>query len=69
MGRNKRLERIAHTEVKSHILPLEVMDPTLAHRLIGAMQLHTPVKTQNHKLDINTQTQTRIHTELLIEAI
>ena len=51
------LERIADTEVQSHILPLEVVDPTLTHRIVGVVELETPIQTQNCKLDIESQAE------------
>ena len=63
------LEWITHAEVQGGILPLEVVYPTLSHRLVRAMQLHTPVKTQDDECDVYSQAHTRIETELLVECV
>ena len=45
------------------------MDPTLAHRLVGIVEADTPVETQYRKRDIQSNTQTRIETDILIEVV
>ena len=54
------LEGIADTKVKSRILPLEVVNPSLAHRRVGVVELNTPVQTQNYEGDIDTQAKTSV---------
>ena len=39
------LEWIAHTKVKRHILPLEIMYPTLSNRVTWVVELKTEVDT------------------------
>ena len=50
----KRLERIAHAEVKRHILPLEVVDPALANRTTRVVKLKAEVDAQDNKRGVDT---------------
>ena len=65
----KKSEGVAHTEVERRIPPTEVVNPSLADGAIGVMELNTPVETENGKFDIETNTQTGIKTELLVEVV
>ena len=61
------LEWITHAKVERGVLPLEVVYPSFAERLIGVVQTDTPIEAQNGKFDIYTKTYTRIEGQLFVE--
>ena len=65
----KELERIADAEVQGGVFPAEVVNPALALGAVGVVNLDTPVESQYHKRDVDAQTQTCVHTQLLIEFV
>ena len=63
------LEWISYTEVQSRIPPLEVMNPSLTSWVVRVVELNTPIKTQNNKFDINSESKTAVESQLFVESI
>ena len=63
------LEGVTHAKIERRIGPSQVVNPSLTGRTVRVMELNTPVETQHGKFDIETDTQTGIKTELLVEII
>mgnify|MGYP007123923069 FL=1 len=62
-------ERISHAEVERRVAPLEVVDPPLAGRIVGIVQLNTPVQAQHGELDVETQAESRVESKLFVETV
>ena len=63
------LEWISHTKVQSRIPPLEVVNPSLTCWVVRVVELNTPIKTQNNKFDINSESKTAVKSQLFVESI
>ena len=44
----EKLEWVTYREVQRGIIPIKVLNPTLAHSSIRVMKLNTKVETNNH---------------------
>lgn len=63
------LERVSYTEVEGGVFPAEVMYPSFACGVVGVVELNTPVESQDDELDIETQSESGIETELFVETV
>ena len=66
---NKGLEWITDTKVQRHVLPLEVVDPSLTYGVTRVMELKTEVDTKDNKRGVDTQAKTCVEAELLVEVV
>ena len=60
-------ERISHAEVERRVVPLEVVDPPLAGRIVGIVQLNTPVQAQHGELDVEPDAEASVESQLFVE--
>ena len=60
-------ERISHAEVERRVAPLEVVDPPLAGRIVGIVQLNTPVQAQHGELDVEPDAEAGVESQLFVE--
>ena len=60
-------ERISHAEVERRVAPLEVVDPPLAGRIVGIVQLNTPVEAQHGELDVEPDAEAGVESQLFVE--
>ena len=60
-------ERISHAEVERRVAPLEVVDPPFAGRIVGIVQLNTPVQAQHGELDVEPDAEAGVESQLFVE--
>ena len=68
-SKSRTLKRVTHAEVERRVLPLEIVDPPLARGVVGVVQLNTPVEAQHGELDVETQTESRVESQLFVETV
>ena len=65
----EKSEGVAHTEVQGCILQSQVVNPPLTDRTVGVVELNTPVEAEYGKFDVETDTETGVEAELLVEVV
>ena len=63
------LKWVSDTEVKSHVIPLQVVYPALTLRLARVVKLDAEVEAQDYEGGIYTQTKTGIEAQLFVETV
>ena len=62
-------EGISDAEVERGIFPAQVVNPPFARRIVGIVELHAPVEPEHGELDVETQTQSGVESQLLIKLV
>lgn len=62
-------EGISDAEVERGIFPAQVVNPPFARRIVGIVELHAPVEPEHGELDVETQPQSGVESQLLIKLV